>query len=1110
MQCSLCGAANPDDKRFCGDCGAPLLQCCPTCGSDNSPENQMCGACGANLGGSAFRHDQGKTASATTGAERRSLTIVFCDLVGSTALSARLDPEDLHDVIAMYQGCVSDTVARYDGYVAKYMGDGVLVYFGYPHAHEDDAERAVSAGLALVEAVGELRSASLYEPIGIRVGISTGEVVIGDLIGAGSAQEFAVVGKAPNRAARLQALANPDSVVICADTKRMTAGLFVYRDLGTTQLRGFPEPLQAWQVVRASGVESRFDAFRSTGLTALVGRQEEMTTLLQGWRQAVQGGGRVMLITGEPGIGKSRLTVALQGCLREEAHTHIRYYCAPHRQDSALYPAVSHFEHMAGFARDDPPERKLEKLAVLLVSAGLTDGDISLIAEAMSLPGGGLHPPLDLGPQRKKERMLAALFHYLEGVARHQPLLITFEDLHWIDPSSREMLDLLIKRIDRLPVLLVATFRLEFQPPWVSLAPVTLVVLNRLGRSDGAVLVQQLVGSPEILSQEVVEEIVERADGVPLFVEELTKAVLEAGPDQSLETTASVPASSAAIPATLHATLIARLDRLGPAAKQVAQIGAVIGKEFSYELLAAAGQLPELLIQGELQRLIEAGLVFRSGAPPHGSFTFKHALVRDIAYGTLLRRSREGLHGRIAAALEEHFPEYARSQPELLAQHFANSGLRDRAASYFLRAGEVAIQRSSLVEALHHLERGLQVLENAPRSADRLRQELDLHLALGTARSGAMGYAAHEVGDSYTNARSLCEEIGDPKRLYAALLGQFKYQYFSAADRHAAFQTAEKILQLAQGPNDREASLLVGMSLYQLGKLEPAEFHLRQSLSRRKSHHPPQGRSLQDGLVTALVFHSIMLYQLGYLDQAEEQRRAALARARSLSHPYTLALALSMVCQAHWFCRDDAAALTDRARELVTLSMERGYSMFLAFGLIHLGRAKVQDGRATEGIIEIEDGIASYRATGANWSMPYLLGLLGDTYRASTQPERSLGILAEALQKVEQTDERWFEPELYRIKGETCAVMSRDAEAEAAFREATRIAKEQRAKLYELRACVSWARLWIDQGNRELAHKLLGPVYRSFSEGLETRELKEAKELLDNLAGASPEATCAE
>jgi class 3 adenylate cyclase/predicted ATPase len=1107
MKCPRCGAANPASKHFCGDCGARLPQRCLTCGSENFPEAEFCRACGSNLRASASRHEHRKQALAAIGAERRPLTVAFCDLVGSTALSVQLDPEDLRDVIALFHRCVSETVSRYDGFIARYMGDGVLVYFGYPHAHEDDAARAVSAGISLVETVGNLKCTSSDEPIRVRVGISTGGVVVGDLIGTGTVQEYAVVGEAPNRAARLQALAEPNAVVICADTKRLTAGFFEYRDIGPVQLKGFPEPLQAWHVVRPSSIESRFEAFRSTGLAPLVGREEELEMLLRRWRQAAQGEGRVVLLTGEPGIGKSRLAVALQERLQGEAHTHIRYFCSPDSQDSALYPIVSHLERVAGFARDDMPERKLDKLAALLASAGPAAGDISLIAELMSLPGGQRYPPLDLSPQRRKERTLTALFHQLEGLARRQPLLVTFEDLHWIDPTSHEMLDLLVKRISQLSLLLVATCRPEFQPPWTSLPQVTLITLNRLGRSDGAVLVRQLAA--EFFLQEVVNEIVERADGVPLFVEELTKAVLEAGADRSAEVNAFVPGSSLVIPATLHASLMSRLDRLGFVAKQVAQIGAAVGREFSYEMLAAAGQLPEAQIRDGLRRLVKAGLVFQRSALPHASFLFKHALVRDMAYRTLLRRARQELHGRIARALEEHFPERAGREPEFVAHHFANASMPDKAAGYFLRAGQLAIQRSALVETLRHLERGLQVLAKAPRDVQRLRHEIDLHLALAGARSSAMGYAAHEVLEAYTKARSLCEELGDKKKLYTALVGQFFHQ-FMLVQRGAALRTAEEILQLTQGHSAREASILVGVSLYQLGKLEPAEFHVRQSLSPGKSvaDRPLAGRSIPDGRVFALMFHSMLLYLLGYLDQAEAQKRAALERARSLSHPYTLGFALAMTCKAHWFCDDDVA-LTERAHELVTLSAEQGYSFFLPVGLIYRGRAMVREGRTAEGIVEMEKGIASYRATGARWMMPYQLGLLAYSHGESAEVQRGLDVVEEALETVQQTEERWFEPELHRIKGELYTFLSKEADAEAAFKEATKIAQGQGAKLCELRACVSHAGLWAKQGKRETARELLAPIYGSFSEGLETRQLKKAKALLDELTRPLPEPACA-
>src|SRR6516164_9210049 len=571
-------------------------------------------------------------ANATAEAERRQLTIMFCDLVGSTPLSTRFDPEDLHEIVGAYHRCVADTVGRFGGFVAKYMGDGVLIYFGYPEAHEDDAERAARAGLAVIDAVGQLAT---QEPLNVRIGIATGLVVVGDLIGAGAAQERGVVGETPNLAARLQALARPGTLVVADTTRRQIGTLFEIEDLGPQPLAGFAELQPAWRVAGESGVVSRFEALRS-GTTPLVGRDEELDLLTRRWQQAKSGEGRVVLVSGEPGIGKSRLTAALWQHIESEPHTRLRYFCSPHDQDSALYPFIGQLERAAGFARDDTNATKLDKLEALLAD-GAEPGDLSLIAEMLSLSSGDRFPPLDLSPQRKKERTLAALLRQLQALTRRQPVLMIFEDLHWIDPTSHEVLDLTVEKITDLPMLLVVTYRPEFQPPWVGGSQVTVIALNRLGRSEGARLVHRLAGNLGALPPDIVDEIVERTDGVPLFVEELTKAVVEAGADRGYASRSAVPPSSLAVPATLHASLLGRLDRLGPSAKNVAQVGAAIGRDFSYELLAAAVPLAEPELQEALRRLVEAGLVFQRGMPPAAEYLFKHALVQDTAYSTLLR-----------------------------------------------------------------------------------------------------------------------------------------------------------------------------------------------------------------------------------------------------------------------------------------------------------------------------------------------------------------------------------------------------------------------------------------------------------------------------------------
>jgi class 3 adenylate cyclase len=599
-------------------------------------------------------------------AERRQLTVMFCDLVGSTPLSTRFDPEDLHEIVGAYHRCVTDTVARFSGFVAKYMGDGVLIYFGYPEAHEDDAERAVRAGLAVIDAVSQLAAP---EPLNVRLGIASGLVVVGDLIGAGAAQERGVVGETPNLAARLQASARPGTLVIADSTRRQIGALFEIEDLGLQPLAGFVRPQRAWRVVGESNVVSRFEALRSDA-APLVGRDEELDLLQRRWQQAKAGEGRVVAISGEPGIGKSRLTAALSQAIRGEPHTRLRYFCSPHHQDSALYPFIARLERAAGFARDDPVEEKLSKLRELLTPGARGDDEIELLAELLSLPNSAAE--LNLSPQRKREKLFQALLHQLEAVARSRPVLMVFEDAHWIDPTSRELLDLTVDRTPRLPVLLIVTFRPEFQQAWGGQPHVTMLALNRLGEHDGAALVQRLAGHAG-LTRKTVCEIVERADGVPLFVEELTKAVLESG-DPSNRVAAVLAASRSqtlSIPATLHASLIARLDRLGPSAKEVAQIGAVIAREFGYDLIEPVAQRPSLELRAGLDRLAEAGLVFCRGVAPHSSYLFKHALVQDAAYVTLLRARRQELHARVATVLEHHFADLVERQPELLAHHLA-------------------------------------------------------------------------------------------------------------------------------------------------------------------------------------------------------------------------------------------------------------------------------------------------------------------------------------------------------------------------------------------------------------------------------------------------------
>ena len=758
-------------------------------------------------------------------------------------------------------------------------------------------------------------------------------------------------------------------MVIADSTRRQIGTLFEIEDLGPQPLAGFAEPQRAWRVVGESGVVSRFEALRS-GTTPLVGRDEELDLLMRRWQQAKSGEGRVVLVSGEPGIGKSRLTAALSQRIESEPHTRLRYFCSPHDQDSALYPFIGQLERAAGFTRDDTATTKLDKLEALL-GDGAEPGDLSLIAEMLSLSGGERFPPLDLSPQRKKERTLAALLRQLQALARRQPVLMIFEDLHWIDPTSRELLDLTVEKITELPVLLVATYRPEFQPPWVGGSQVTVIALNRLGRNEGATLVHRLAGNLGALPPDIVDEIVERTDGVPLFVEELTKAVVEAGADRGYASIAAVPPSSLAVPATLHASLLGRLDRLGPSAKTVAQIGAAIGRDFSYELLAAAAPLAEPELQEALRRLVEAGLVFQRGAPPAAEYLFKHALVQDTAYSTLLRGPRQALHRRIAEALEQRFPDFVETRPEIVAHHYGEAAMPDKAIAYWHLAGKLSVAKSAVREAIAQFRRGLGLLDGLPETRERKQLELDIHVTLISALMAGKGYADPEVVAALERANRLVTEtaaVGTP--LHFSVLYGLWVSTSNSGNIAAALEHATNFLSSAQS-QPSSGPLLVGhrilaYSLIYGGDYRAAlaHFETAASLYRPDEHRDSAFHYGQDIGVSAFVQLSWALWHRGYPDQSARAADRALALSRELGHAHTLAHALSFAGKAAVFARD-VATVYARGNDCVALASEHGFAEWAACGRILQGWADAQKGEATTGIAHIRDGMAADEATGS-------------------------------------------------------------------------------------------------------------------------------------------------
>ena len=1044
-------------------------------------------------------------------AERRQLTVMFCDLVGSTAMSARLDPEDMREVVGSYQRLCADLMAKAGGFVAKYMGDGVLTYFGYPQAHEHDAECAVQAGLALAEAMPKLKTAAGV-PLQVRVGIATGLVVVGDLMGSGEAQERGIVGETPNLAARLQALAEPNMVVIAESTRRLLGDLFELGDLGPKDLKGIAWPVRAWAALRASSVESRFDALHTTGLTALVGREEEFEFLLRRWSQAKTGQGQVVLMSGEAGIGKSRLTAALLERVAGEPHTRLRYFCSPQHTDGALYPIIGQMERAAGLAYDDKPQAKLDKLDAVLAQTSTSPEDAALLAEMLSLSNDGRYPALELTPEQRRQATLEALMSQLVGLAHQRPVLMIVEDAHWVDPTSLEAFGRAVDRIRVLPVLLIVTFRPEFNAQWVGQSQVTSLTLNRLGKLEAAAIVTRIFASKELPS-DMLAEIVERTDGIPLFIEETTKAVLEAESEGAARrTVAAVPSSALSVPASLYASLMARLDRLGPA-REAAQIGSAIGREFSHALLAAVALKPEAELESTLDRLVAAGLLFRQGVPPHASYLFKHALVQDAAYGTLLREPRRALHARIAEALESQFAEIAERQPELLARHCTEAGLIEKAAGLWGKAGQRSLERSALAEAADQLTRALAQIATLPATPALRRDEIRLQVAHINTLFNFKGYAAAETKAAVERARLLIEQaeaLGeppeDPLLLFSVLYGFWVANYV-AFNGDVMRELAAQFLSLAETQGSTIPRMIghriLGVALMYAGDIVESRPHFDRAIALYDpdQHRPLAARFGADVAVTVLTHRPLALWVLGYPEAALADVEHALDDAREIPHAATLMHALFFTAWTHSHCGNHSIAEA-QLDELVALADEKSSLFWKTLGMLTQRCALALTGETTDSAHMITFGIKAFRSTGGTLWAPSWVSHLARAYADMGQFDDAWRCIAEATNTVQTTKEKWCEAEVNRTAGEIALKSPHSdlAKAEAYFERALAVAREQRAKSWELRAATSMARLWRDQGKRQQARDLLAPIYGWFTEGFDTLDLRESKRLLDDLA----------
>jgi class 3 adenylate cyclase/predicted ATPase len=1039
-------------------------------------------------------------------AERRQVTVMFSDLVGSTALAARMDPEDLREIISAYQICVADTVQRYEGFVARYMGDGVLVHFGYPRAHEDDAERAVRAGLELITAVGVLKAPA---PLQTRIGIATGLVVVGELIGSGDAQERSIVGTTPSLAARLQGLAKANMVVICDATRRLLGNLFELEDLGPQELKGITEPTRPWAAVRESTIASRFEALRAPSLSALVGRDEECELLLRRWSTAKSGQGQVVLLSGEAGIGKSRLTAALLESLPTPPHMRLRFFCSPQHTDSAFYPIIGEIERAAGLVRGDTPQAQLDKLDAMLAQTSTPIEDAALLADLLSLPNDGRYPAPQLSAEQRRERTLDALVSHVHALSCSSPVLMIFEDAHWSDPTSLEAFGRIVDRIATFRALLIVTFRPDFDAPWIGQAHVTVLSLNRLTQHEVAAMIDHLVGNKE-LPAGVRQDIVERTDGIPLFVEEMTKAVIEAGSESALElAAAAVPFPSLPVPASLHASLMARLDRLGPA-KEVAQIGAAIGRSFSHTLLAAVACKPDAELQAAIDRLVDASLLFRQGVPPQASYMFKHALVQDAAYGSLLRASRRVLHARIVETLETQFTDIAERQPELLARHCTEADLIEKAAALWGRAGLRSLERSALVEATEQLTRALAQIVVLPMTPALRREQIQLQVALITPLMHVKGYAAPETKAAAEQARLLIEEaeaIGEPPEdplLLFSVLHSFWTTSFVAFKGEALRELASQFLALAE-KRGAVAPLMIGHrimgSVLHTGAFAEGRAHLDRAIALYDpaEHRPLATRFGQDVRVAALSYRSWALWMLGYPQAALADAIEAVRGAREIGQAATLMYALVHAWLVHFECGDYATA-DAHANELLALAEAKGTSFWNALGASVQGCVLARTGKAADAVKTVTSSITALRSTGSTLWTTLHLPYLARAYAELGQFEYARSCIHEAVSAAETSNERWHEAEIYRIGGEIELLMPQPdrAKAEANFEQALEIARAQEAKSWELRAAMSMAQLWRDQGKRQQSREYLAPLREWFREGFDTQDLKQAKALLED------------
>lgn len=1124
MQCEQCGFENPKGMRFCGQCATPLNRLCPNCGSNNPPNFEFCGQCAYSLMNvqSTNNVHPAKVSQQTSGkedAERRQLTVLFCDIVNSSALSANIDPEDLRDIMRDYRATCSEVVARYDGHVAQHLGDGILVYFGYPHAHEDDARRAVYTALEIIERIQQFNFAvenSKDIQLAVRVGIHTGLVVIGE-IGGGDKRALAL-GETPNIAARIQDHASTNTLIISAATHKLIGEGFDSDSIGDISLKGFSQTLELFQIIKVRDQHNRLTAARTLSRTKLVGRDQETSLLLEKLEQARKGVGQVVLLNGEPGLGKTRMVQMICENTPEDQCTLLECAGTPYYQNSFLHPIIEMVSRAIGVDDNISDTDNLSHIEKTVATLGMnSDVAVPALADLLSIP---VSLPLENNsslvkestPQQKKRLIMDILVETLQSMARQRFVLLIVEDLQWLDPSTLELLSQLVSQSGLTDIFALFTYRSEFHPPWQNQANLTTITLNHLTQQQSGKLIRQL-SRRKTLPVDVFSEIIKKTDGIPYFIEELTNTVLRSNILIEKEThyELSKPMKELGIPSSLQDSLMSKLDSLGKN-KGLAQLSSVLGREFGYELLSALTARNTKSLQTSLNQLINAELFFQRGKPPNSQYSFRHALLRETAYQSLLKRTRQKYHQRVASLLKDNFPGTLSENPELMAYHCTEAGDYIEAVNYWLEAGQRAIKRSANLEAVALLTNGLMIIDKLPDTNHRQAIELELHTSLGLAVTMCKGYAAPEVEKSYARAKELCDNIDDVNAIFPVLCGLWEF-YIVRAEHDTAHNIAAQLKKMANQSKSSEFTYetkrIMGTSYFWRGQLNDALQHF--SLNEKPAHEGYQSNKkqmphCQDARVATLANASCTLWLLGYPDQALARAQQALNLAKRLAHPFSQAYALQFLATVHQL-RGDRQSVNQYAEAQIILSNTYGFPFWKAIGTMMHTWANKNEDSAIDSCSNFQKSLEEYEASGNKLARSYFLSLLVDLQRDAGLFDSAIKTIDTALHETEKTGEKYFTAELLRIKGELISTTENKGTflgAESFFNKAQEYALRQNSKSLSLRIAMNILnhrkKQNTSQDEIEDAISALKTCLNNIREGRNTADLTTAQKFIDNFS----------